>query len=138
MGNTSAPGRSSSRHEVASTREMFVVAMPAVASTLARSVVGMSCGSGSIDTRSIRRGCASRRAADRIRTRANTLLEMAGPCIPPATQGPRTPPARAARRIMTDDGFNIGVLYAGNRAPYPLGPRAAKRSLAEIEAEFEL
>ena len=46
--------------------------------------------------------------------------------------------ARAARRIMTDDGFNIGVLYAGNRAPYPLGPRAAKRSLAEIEAEFEL
>jgi 2-oxoglutarate ferredoxin oxidoreductase subunit beta len=26
--------------------------------------------------------------------------------------------ARAARRIMTDDGFNTGVLYAGNRAPF--------------------
>ena len=39
---------------------------------------------------------------------------------------------------MTDDGFNIGVLYAGNRTPYPLGPRAARRGIAEIEAEFEL
>jgi 2-oxoglutarate ferredoxin oxidoreductase subunit beta len=27
-------------------------------------------------------------------------------------------PARAARRLMTDDGFNCGVLYRGRRAPY--------------------
>lgn len=27
-------------------------------------------------------------------------------------------PARAARRLMTDDGFNCGVLYRGNRRPY--------------------
>ena len=27
-------------------------------------------------------------------------------------------PARAARRIMTDDGMNIGVLYRGKRKPY--------------------
>ncbi len=27
-------------------------------------------------------------------------------------------PARAARRIMTDDGMNTGILYRGNRRPY--------------------
>ncbi len=29
-------------------------------------------------------------------------------------------PARAARRIMTDDGFNTGILYRGDRRPYGL------------------
>ncbi|HLS55421.1 MAG TPA: hypothetical protein VK052_05070, partial [Zeimonas sp.] len=56
----------------------------------------------------------------------------------PASVGPTDDPARAARRIMTDDGFNIGVLYAGSRTPYPLGPRGARRSIEDIEAEFEL
>lgn len=46
--------------------------------------------------------------------------------------------ARAARRLMTDDGLNIGVLYAGTRAPYAASVRAAKRSVAELEAEFAL
>ena len=32
----------------------------------------------------------------------------------PAPVAPTDDPARAARRIMTDDGFNIGVLYKGN------------------------
>jgi 2-oxoglutarate ferredoxin oxidoreductase subunit beta len=44
-------------------------------------------------------------------------------------------PARAARRIMTDDGFNLGVLYAGNRAVYAR-PSAASTTPALIEAEF--
>jgi 2-oxoglutarate ferredoxin oxidoreductase subunit beta len=44
-------------------------------------------------------------------------------------------PARAARRIMTDDGFNIGVLYAGNRTPYAR-PTEASTTPAQIEAEF--
>jgi 2-oxoglutarate/2-oxoacid ferredoxin oxidoreductase subunit beta len=42
--------------------------------------------------------------------------------------------ARAARRIMTDDGFNIGVLYAGSRKPYQpeIGrPRGSLAALAE-------
>ena len=47
-------------------------------------------------------------------------------------------PARAARRIMTDDSFNIGVLYAGDRKPYPGGPVPACKEVAELEAEFEL
>jgi len=46
--------------------------------------------------------------------------------------------ARAARRIMTDDGFNIGVLYAGDREPYPLGGAAARTELAALEEEFAL
>ena len=45
---------------------------------------------------------------------------------------------RAARRLMTDDGLNIGVLYAGDRTPYPASVRAPRRSVAELEAEFAL
>jgi 2-oxoglutarate ferredoxin oxidoreductase subunit beta len=46
-------------------------------------------------------------------------------------------PARAARRIMTDDGFNIGVLYAGSRPPYARASDATATP-ADIEAEFAL
>ena len=46
--------------------------------------------------------------------------------------------ARAARRVMTDDGFNLGVLYRGNRPPYapPIGKTVT--DLAELEREFEI
>ena len=47
-------------------------------------------------------------------------------------------PARAARRIMTDDGFNLGVLYRGNRAPYKAATAAAVSGVAELEAGFSL
>ena len=46
-------------------------------------------------------------------------------------------PARAARRIMTDDGFNLGVLYAGSRPPY-VRPREARATVAQLEEEFAL
>jgi 2-oxoglutarate ferredoxin oxidoreductase subunit beta len=46
-------------------------------------------------------------------------------------------PARAARRIMTDDGFNMGVLYAGARPAYARAQEASA-SLADIEAEFAI
>jgi 2-oxoglutarate ferredoxin oxidoreductase subunit beta len=46
--------------------------------------------------------------------------------------------ARAARRIMTDDGFNIGVLYAGNRKPYPLHGERPVGDMATLEKEFAL
>jgi 2-oxoglutarate ferredoxin oxidoreductase subunit beta len=47
-------------------------------------------------------------------------------------------PAKAARRIMTDDGFNIGILYRGARRPYQ--PRMGDQSidLADLEKDFEL
>ncbi|MCX8113553.1 MAG: 2-oxoacid:ferredoxin oxidoreductase subunit beta [Burkholderiaceae bacterium] len=47
-------------------------------------------------------------------------------------------PVRAARRVMTDDGFNIGVLYAGNRAPYSPERRTPPAAVAELEAEFRV
>ena len=44
-------------------------------------------------------------------------------------------PARAARRLMTDDGFNVGVLYRGKRqhvsAQAPGQPRPS-----HLECEF--
>lgn len=46
--------------------------------------------------------------------------------------------ARAARRLMSDDGLNIGVLYAGNRAPYPASGHAARATAADLEQEFAL
>jgi hypothetical protein len=39
---------------------------------------------------------------------------------------------------MTDDGFNIGVLYAGQRAPYAGMPAPARRTVPELEREFAL
>ena len=39
---------------------------------------------------------------------------------------------------MTDDGFNLGVLYAGNRNPYPARAAQAAVSVADLESEFEL
>ncbi len=60
-----------------------------------------------------------------------SFVEILSPCVtfrpderewkgrvhPPPVE-PTDDPARAARRIMTDDGFNIGILYRGNRQPY--------------------
>jgi len=46
--------------------------------------------------------------------------------------------ARAARRVMTDDGFNLGVLYRGNRPPYAPPTGKAITDLAELEREFEI
>jgi 2-oxoglutarate ferredoxin oxidoreductase subunit beta len=60
-----------------------------------------------------------------------------GKLVHRAPVNPTDDAARAARRIMTDDGFNIGVLYAGNRAPFR--PQSgAPAPLAEIEKEFAL
>jgi 2-oxoglutarate ferredoxin oxidoreductase subunit beta len=43
--------------------------------------------------------------------------------------------ARAARRIMTDDGFNLGVLYAGSRPVYAR-PRGNAAAVEDLQAEF--
>ncbi|MGE5115459.1 MAG: 2-oxoacid:ferredoxin oxidoreductase subunit beta [Betaproteobacteria bacterium] len=46
--------------------------------------------------------------------------------------------ARAARRIMTDDGFNIGVLYAGQRPAFPLKTPRTDADTAALAQEFAL
>jgi hypothetical protein len=39
---------------------------------------------------------------------------------------------------MTDDGFNIGVLYIGDRPTCPLGPSEPVARVEDLEAEFAL
>ncbi|MBL4758489.1 MAG: 2-oxoacid:ferredoxin oxidoreductase subunit beta [Rhizobiales bacterium] len=47
-------------------------------------------------------------------------------------------PARAARRIMTDDGFNVGVLYRGDRRPYKIGDGVEHKTVTDLEQEFQI
>ena len=39
---------------------------------------------------------------------------------------------------MSDDGFNIGILYRGNRQPYQPKIGQPIADLAELEKDFEL
>jgi 2-oxoglutarate/2-oxoacid ferredoxin oxidoreductase subunit beta len=86
-----------------------------------------------------------------IRHPGFSFIEILSPCVTfrpeqrdwknmvhPAPVQPTDDAARAAKRIMTDDGFNIGVLYAGARAPYSGMPGPARREVGELEAEFAL
>ena len=48
-------------------------------------------------------------------------------------------PARAARRIMTDDGMNTGILYRGSRKPYFASVKdGMERDLRPLEKAFEI
>jgi 2-oxoglutarate ferredoxin oxidoreductase subunit beta len=39
---------------------------------------------------------------------------------------------------MTDDGFNLGILYRGNREPFQPAVGATNIDLSELEKDFEL
>jgi hypothetical protein len=39
---------------------------------------------------------------------------------------------------MTDDGFNLGILYRGQRAPYRLAAGVPGVEMSELEKDFEL
>jgi 2-oxoglutarate ferredoxin oxidoreductase subunit beta len=58
--------------------------------------------------------------------------------VHPAPVAPTDDPGRAARRIMTDDGFNIGVLYRGDRIPFRPAGGATVSDLSELSTEFEI
>ena len=47
-------------------------------------------------------------------------------------------PARAARRIMTDDGFNTGILYRGHRKPYTNKVSDEIGDSGHLERAFEI
>ena len=79
-----------------------------------------------------------------------SFIEVLSPCVTfrpeqrawkeavhPAPVEPTDDPARAARRLMTDDGFNIGVLYKGKRNPYATAKRPSLE-VSELEKEFAL
>jgi 2-oxoglutarate ferredoxin oxidoreductase subunit beta len=88
---------------------------------------------------------------DAIRHPGFSFVEVLSPCVTyrpdqktwkdlvhPAPVDATDDAARAARRLMTDDGFNIGVLYRGNRPPYAPHSGVRIADLAELEREFEL
>jgi 2-oxoglutarate ferredoxin oxidoreductase subunit beta len=92
----------------------------------------------------------ARLIVEAVRHPGFSFLEVLSPCVTyrpdqkawkdlahPAMVEATDDPARAARRIMTDDGFNLGVLYRGNRRVYEPRRSAIVADLAELEREFE-
>jgi 2-oxoglutarate ferredoxin oxidoreductase subunit beta len=116
----------------------LVIALAAGASFVARAFSGDPNGMADIITQGIRHpGFA--------------FIEVMSPCVTfrpeqrdwknhvhPAPVAPTDDPALATRRIMTDDGFNIGVLYAGNRTVYPDRSGKPTQDVPAFEAEFAL
>jgi 2-oxoglutarate ferredoxin oxidoreductase subunit beta len=116
----------------------LVIALAAGANFIARAFSGDPNGTADI-------------LADAIRTPGFSFVEILSPCVtfrpeqrewkqqvrsaPVATTDD---PARAARRIITDDGFNIGVLYKGNRKAYERSVGAAAKRPADFEADFAI
>ncbi len=86
-----------------------------------------------------------------VRSPGFSFIEVLSPCVTfrpeqrewkelarPSPVPPTDDPARAARRIMTDDGFNIGVLYTGRREPYQPEIGRPRRSLQDLAQGFAL
>ncbi len=89
--------------------------------------------------------------ADAIRTPGFSFVEILSPCptmrpeqrewktqVRTAPVPTTDDPARAARYLMTDDGFNIGILYAGKRSPYKPATDKNPKRVSELEAQFVL
>jgi 2-oxoglutarate ferredoxin oxidoreductase subunit beta len=89
--------------------------------------------------------------AEAVRHPGFSFVEVLSPCVTfrpeqrgwkesarPAPVAATDDPARAARRLMTDDGFNIGVLYKGSRAPFAGLATAPTHGTADLEDAFRL
>ncbi len=116
----------------------LVIALAAGANFVARAFAGDPNGTAEI-------------IAEAVKTPGFSFVEILSPCVTfrpeqrewkksvrPAPVATTDDPARAARYIMTDDGFNIGILYRGNRKPYqpPMG-KGTKRP-ADLEKGFAI
>ena len=58
--------------------------------------------------------------------------------VHPAPVEPTDDPARAARRLLTDDAYFTGVLYRGRRVPSESAPRQTCEEIATLEKEFRI
>ena len=58
--------------------------------------------------------------------------------VRPSPVEPTSDPVRAARRLMTDDNFFVGVLYRGEREPYQEPVVELQSELSALESEFEV
>jgi 2-oxoglutarate ferredoxin oxidoreductase subunit beta len=89
--------------------------------------------------------------AEAIRHPGFSFVEVLSPCVTfrpeqrswkqavhPAPVEPTGDPAKAARRILTDDGFNVGILYRGDRAVYRPPVGKGQKKPADLERGFEL
>ncbi len=93
----------------------------------------------------------ARLIVEAIRTPGFSFVEILSPCVTfrpdqrdwkqavhPAPVDPTEDIGRAARRLMTDDGFNLGILFIGSRAPYQPPLEASIPSPTALEAQFEV
>ncbi|CAG1006939.1 2-oxoglutarate/2-oxoacid ferredoxin oxidoreductase subunit beta [Burkholderiales bacterium] len=116
----------------------MVIALAAGANFVARAFAGDPNGTADI-------------IAQAIKAPGFSFVEILSPCVTfrpeqrdwksavrPSPVPPTNDGARAARRLMTDDGFNIGVLYQGDRPPYRPPVGKPRREVADIEREFAL
>ncbi len=89
--------------------------------------------------------------AEAIRHPGFSFVEVLSPCVTfrpeqrnwkqavhPAPVEPTDDPAQAARRILTDDGFNVGILYRGDRMVYAPPMGKGKKQPADLERGFEV
>ena len=87
--------------------------------------------------------------AEAIRHPGFSFIEVLSPCVTfrpeqrewktlvrPSPVPETDDPARAARRLMSDDGMNLGVLYRGNRPTYPLARVAEPVAPDALAAQF--
>lgn len=96
-------------------------------------------------------GYCARLIVEAIRTPGFSFVQLLSPCVTfredqqpdwkKSTHEAVVPetddPGRAARRLMSDDGLNIGILYRGHRAPYQPRP-LADLDVSRLEAEFAI
>jgi 2-oxoglutarate ferredoxin oxidoreductase subunit beta len=114
----------------------LVVALAAGANFVARGFAGDPNGTAAV-------------IAQAIRHPGFSFVEILSPCVTfrpeqkewkslvrPSPVGLTDDPVRAARLVMSDDGLNIGVLYAGNRPAYPIGEGQQHAPVTDLEAEF--
>jgi len=86
-----------------------------------------------------------------IQTPGFSFVEVLSPCVTfrpdqrdwkkivrPAPVDPTEDIGQAARRLMTDDGFNLGVLYSGKRKPYALTKHEVTSDMTNLEQQFAI
>ncbi len=116
----------------------LVIALAAGANLVARCFSGDPAGTARI-------------IAEAIRSKGFSFVEILSPCVTfrpderdwrkmvrPAPVTETNDAARAARRLMTDDGFNLGILYRGERRPYQPRLVPADGAAIALEREFAI
>ncbi len=116
----------------------LVIALAAGANFVARAIASDVVGTADIITQAINHPGFS-------------FVEIMSPCVTfrpeqrewkdlvrPAQVGTTDDVAHATKLLMTDDGFNLGVLYAGQRKPYQPDLGHGRKTVSDLAQEFTL